>query len=62
MSFRIITLNPAESKVLEKRRQLIVQELDRLKPDLVARNKVSIPATDCALAYCLGAVSSYDGL
>jgi len=63
MSFRIVTLNLEQNhKRWKKRGQLVAQELDRLKPDLVARNEVSIPATAGALVCCPGATSSYDGL
>jgi len=44
MSFRVVSLNLEQNhKRWEKRRELIVQEMERLKPDLVALNEVSVP-------------------
>ncbi len=43
MSFRIATLNLAQSeKRWEERRELIVQQLGKLKPDVFALNEISI--------------------
>ncbi|MGH7824438.1 MAG: endonuclease/exonuclease/phosphatase family protein [Candidatus Binatia bacterium] len=44
MSFRVATLNlEQDHKRWEKRRELIVQQLNRLRPDVFALNEISIP-------------------
>jgi endonuclease/exonuclease/phosphatase family metal-dependent hydrolase len=44
MSFRVLTINLEQHhKRWGKRRELVVRELKRIKPDLVALNEVSVP-------------------
>lgn len=48
MPVRVVTLNPEQGhKRWEARRRLIVEEIGRLKPDMLTFNEVSVPTCAC---------------